>query len=62
MSEFECRNGHLVDPPYYQCQECGGTVVRMDGYSRKQLEDQSKQCSRMRLADMLECDEYDCID
>lgn len=38
MSEFECRNGHLMAPSKgWRCQTCGEPVARMDGMSGKQI-------------------------
>ena len=37
MSEFECSRGHLVCAPYHRCQICEGRVIRMDGYSSREL-------------------------
>ena len=36
MSEFECRNGHLMPSGKYFCPECGERVARMDGYSARE--------------------------
>ena len=38
MSEFECRQGHLVSPSIGYCKICGGRAVRMDGMSACELE------------------------
>jgi len=38
MSEFECRNGHLMLPSLgIRCHICGAPVAYMDGKSNKQL-------------------------
>ena len=38
MSEFTCRNGHLMAPTDgLFCKECGERCVRMDGKSNGQL-------------------------
>ena len=39
MSEFECRNGHLMLPSLgTRCHICGAPVAYMDGKNSKQLE------------------------
>lgn len=43
MSEFECRQGHLVAPSQMikgrYCPECGEPIVRMDGLSSRQWQE-----------------------
>ena len=50
MSEFECRNGHLVAPSkaIHGCPECGEPIVRMDGKSSRQLEAEEREWERSR--------------
>ncbi len=36
MSEFECRNGHII-LGHGRCQECGEKAYYMDGYSAREL-------------------------
>lgn len=37
MSEFTCRNDHLILDTSKPCPECGEGVYRMDGMTRQQL-------------------------
>jgi len=37
MSEFSCRNGHLMRPAQRWCSECGEPLQYMDGESRGEL-------------------------
>ncbi len=37
MSEFTCRNGHLMRPTQRWCTECGEPLHYMDGESRSEL-------------------------
>ncbi len=38
MSEFECRNGHLMGSGQFTCKECGAPLWRMDSKSNRELE------------------------
>ena len=46
MSEFECRNGHLMPSGKFKCPECGAPLYKMDGFTAKQHK-------------MMEADDYD---
>jgi len=35
MSDFECRNGHLMRSSDTRCKKCGASLYSMDGLSRK---------------------------
>ena len=43
MSEFTCKNGHLVRPSERCCKICGGNIVRMDGMSNRELEARDRE-------------------
>lgn len=47
MSEFECRQGHIVAPSQMikgrYCPECGEPIVRMDGKSSRQWREIEKK-------------------
>jgi hypothetical protein len=43
MSEFLCKNGHLVSPGQL-CDECGGGVYTMDGMTEAHLRAAEKEC------------------
>lgn len=34
MSEFECRNGHIMKSGEYFCNVCGERIGKMDGMTR----------------------------
>lgn len=36
MSEFECKNGHLMKSGEYTCPVCGAKIARMDGMTRSE--------------------------
>lgn len=38
MSEFTCKNGHIISPSVGYCQECGGSIYFMDGMSNRELQ------------------------
>ena len=38
MSEFTCRNNHLIRPSIGYCEICGGRATRMDGMTNNELE------------------------
>ena len=38
MSEFTCRNGHMIRPSVGYCEICGGRATRMDGMTNEELE------------------------
>jgi len=38
MSEFECKNGHLMKSGEYICSICGERISRVDGMSRAEFE------------------------
>jgi len=38
MSEFECREGHLIPPGKVRCPICGGRIHKMDGQSAEEIE------------------------
>ena len=42
MSEFTCREGHLIRPSIGYCEVCGGRAVRMDGMTNGELEDRDR--------------------
>jgi len=48
MSDFECRNGHLMRGT--TCDICGGTAYKMDGMT-------GKQWAKMEAEEQT-CDEY----
>lgn len=43
MSEFECRNGHLMRSRDRICLICSSPVYRMDGFTGKELEMAEKE-------------------
>ena len=38
MSEFECKNGHLMKSGEYICPICGARIGKVDGMSRAEFE------------------------
>ena len=38
MSEFECRNGHLMPSGKFKCEICGARLHRMDGMTSREIE------------------------
>lgn len=45
MSEFECKNFHiLTSKDKGVCPECGEGIRYMDGYSSRQLKEMEKLC------------------
>jgi len=37
MSEFECRNGHLMASGEFTCSICGARLHRMDGMTSREI-------------------------
>ena len=55
MSEFECRNGHLMIPSLgMNCHICGAPVARMDGKSNSELAYEDKMYDAYCIAKELE--------
>lgn len=49
ISEFECRNGHLMAPSMGpNCQICGAPIYRMDGKMNRQLAYEDEEFDRQR--------------
>ena len=38
MSEFECRNGHIMKSGEYICSTCGAKLARTDGMNKEEFE------------------------
>lgn len=38
MSEFECRNGHLMKSGEYICSICGSHIAKTDGMNKEEFE------------------------
>jgi len=43
ISEFMCKNGHLMSYKDKKCRECGKEIKYMDGMSDAEYENQEKQ-------------------
>ena len=57
MSEFECRNGHLMPSGKFKCEICGARLHRMDGMTSRQI---ARQEAAIDAAyDMYEMEEDD---
>ena len=56
MSEFTCRNGHLMRTGQLRCEDCGAPLHAMDGMTDKQIR---KQERRHRRQSEIESDYYD---
>ena len=46
MSEFTCKQGHLIRPSVGCCEICGGKAIRMDGMSNNELEARDRDYAR----------------
>ena len=57
MSEFECKNGHLMASGKFKCDICGSRLHRMDGMTAREI---ARQEAAIDAAyDMYEMEEGD---
>ena len=47
MSEFECRNRHMMKSGEYECSICGAKVTYMDGLSSSQIAEMDRDADNM---------------
>jgi len=48
MSEFICRNGHLLKSGEFRCSCCGEKIHQTDGISRSEIRNQEMQDAEIK--------------